>query len=92
MQSNLWAVLDPAAEFRVAPSGYDQGESDPSRQTVGLKFPFYSPQHPNFGFLVVAVGVSAGLFYVFEHGGAGAGAKAHVGPAHGEAEAGIGGT
>lgn len=91
MQSNLWNLLDPAAEFRVAPQGYDQGAADPSRQTVGVKTPWYSPESSNFGFLVVATGVFAGLYYVFEHGGVGAGANAHVGPAEAEGHAGIGG-
>jgi hypothetical protein len=91
MQSSLWSMIDPAAEFRVAPSGYDQGAADPSRQTVGVKSSWFSPENGNFGFLVVATGVVVGLYYVFEHGGVGAGANAHVGPAHGDAEAGIGG-
>ena len=81
MQSSLWGVLDPAAEFRVAPIGYAETSTDPSRQTVAKNTPWYSPESSNFGFLVVAGGVAAGLFYVFEHGGAGVSSKAHVGPA-----------
>jgi hypothetical protein len=92
VQSQLWQVLDPASEFRVAPSGYDAGNAaDPSRQTVGVNTPWYSPESSNFGFGLVLVGVFAGLYYVFEHGGVGAGAKAHLGPARAEADAELGG-
>lgn len=91
MQSSLWDRIDPAARFRVAPTGYDNGASDPSRQSVAQQFSILSPEHQNFGFLLVLVGVASGLYYVFEHGGAGAGAKAHVGPAKAEAGLDIGG-
>lgn len=90
MQSELWGILDPAAEFRVAPIGYADGGSDPSRQSVAKQTAWYSPESGNFGFLVVATGIFAGLFYVFEHGGAGAGAKAHLGPASGDANLEVG--
>lgn len=90
MQSSLWGVLDPAAEFRVAPIGYADTSTDPSRHSVAASTPWYSPESGNFGFLIVATGVFAGLYYVFEHGGAGAGGKAHIGPASADANLEVG--
>jgi len=90
MQSDLWGVLDPAAEFRIAPIGYADGGADPSRQSVSKHTPWYSPESSNFGFLCVAGATIGGLFYVFEHGGAGVSSKAHVGPASAGGELEIG--
>lgn len=83
--SSLWSQIDPASDFRGATSsGYDQGASDPSRQTAPGGAPPWSPSNEHFGFGVTVALTTALLFYVYERG-AGAGVRARVGKLKGEA-------
>lgn len=78
--SSLWARLDPAADWRVTPSGIGDTSTDPARATSAASAPFYSPKHPQFTFGLVLLGTGLCLWYVWDHG-AGAGAKANLGRA-----------
>jgi hypothetical protein len=80
MNDTLWARIDPASEFRIAPDAFGDTSTDPQRGTKPAGYPPYHPNHPQFAFGVVLVATVLGTYYLFEHGGVGAGAKAHAGP------------
>lgn len=86
--ATLWDRLDPAADWRVEPTGYSDTSADPSRATRSASPPPYSPNHPQFGFGIVLLVTGALAYYVFEHG-AGAGVKGRVGKLSAAADVGL---
>lgn len=92
-QSAMWQVIDPSAEFRAAAGTSGPGYADPAefpaKLLEGGKGGF-TAKVPHFGFAVVLVATAAGLYYVFEHGGAGGKVGGHVGPVGAELEADLG--
>jgi len=89
--SDLWASIDPAAEWRVQPTGgYSENASPAALPSAASGSPFYSPKHQHFGFLVLLAGTGGILYYIFEHKPSGALLKGNVGPLEGEVGAGLG--
>lgn len=78
--STLWSSIDPSSQFRVSADPYGDTSTDPQRATKAVNVPAYHPNHPQFVFGVVAAATVGALYYLLEHGGVGAGAKAHAGP------------
>ena len=89
--SDLWARIDPAAEWRVQPTGGYSDTASPAAPPSGASgSPFYSPNHPHFAFGVLLAATGGLLYYIFEHKPSGGLIKANVGPLEGEVGAGIG--
>lgn len=78
--SSMWAQIDPASQFRAKSDPYGDTSTDPQRGTQPVNVPAYHPNHPQFVFGVLAAATAGALYYLLEHGGVGAGAKAHAGP------------
>lgn len=87
MQSSLWATIDPDSEWRVTPPAYSTTDDTAAAATQSSSngVPFWSPQHPHFGFGVIVLGTAALLYLGFEGKVSG-----RVGPLQGEVEAGAG--
>lgn len=93
--SDLWARLDPVAEWQVTSPGANAGADDLSSTTVpafsaASGSPAWSPKHQHFGFGVLLLATGVGLFYLFEGKPSGALFKGNVGPVEGEVGAGLG--
>lgn len=92
--SQLWARLDPVAEWQVQAGGSSAAD-DLSTTTVpafssASGAPAWSPKHAHFGFGVLLLATGVGLFYLFEGKPSGALFKGNVGPVEGEVGAGLG--
>jgi hypothetical protein len=88
---NLWDSIDPEAPLSLgdrSSTGFDQGDSSNGQNLGSTSRPFWSPQHPSFGF-GLALLATGGLIYVALDEGASVKEEAHLGPAHAEAGAGV---
>lgn len=88
--TSSWDVMDPTATYgppSVAPSS-PATQGSVGSADVGANF--WNPGHPMFGFGVLVFGTAVVLFLATEDHGIGASARAHFGPAHAGAEAGLG--
>ena len=91
--SQLWARLDPAAEWKVqagSSAGDDLSTTTVPAFSAASGAPAYSPKHAHFGFGVLLILTGEALFYLFEGKPSGALFKGNVGPVEGELGAGLG--
>jgi hypothetical protein len=91
MRSALWDAIDPATTYAPAPDGgYTSTDFDASAGTKPAKASFLSLNNPHLGFLGLAGGTAALLFWIYEGKPSGGKVAANVGPLEGEVGAGIG--
>lgn len=92
--SDLWARLDPVADWQVTSTGSNAADDLSSTTVPALSAasgaPAWSPKHKHFGFGVLLIVTGGALYYLFEGKPSGALFRGNVGPVEGEVGAGLG--